>query len=98
MKQNKDKSHVRVYKDLPDNRSSNWDVLSVYGYGYGSGYYYDDIDTRKDKRKHTFSPVLLINTTVYDCEHCKRKKEDCKSEYCEDEDSQPDTGWDIGGW
>lgn len=86
METNKDKSYVRFCKDLPDNRSSNWDVYNAYGYGYGSGYYDDDWYTRKDKRQHEFSPVLLVNSTVYDCKHCGKKKEDCRTEYCEDEE------------
>ena len=79
--------------------SSNTINCSYYGgsSGYGNSYYDSDIYTRKDKRKHQFTPVFLIMSTVYDCEHCKRKKEDCSYEYCEDEDSPPDT-WDTGGW
>lgn len=65
--------------------------------GYGNSYYDSDWTTRKTKREHKFSPILLVFTTVYNCEHCKRKKEDCKYTYCEDEDNPPEL-YDTGGW
>jgi hypothetical protein len=84
------------WKALYSGASANW--RSDYGNssGYGDSYYDSDFYSRKDKRRHEFSPVLLVYTTVYDCKHCGRKKEDCSTDYCEDEGNPP--GWDIGGW
>lgn len=65
-------------------------------YGGKHDYWIPDWDTGNRKRKHEFKAVLLINSTVYDCTHCKRKKEDCKSDYCEDEGKVDD--YDTGGW
>ncbi len=72
---------------------SNWDD-PYGGGGYGrtwsnEGYY----STPKAKRKHKFSPVLLVFSTVYNCEHCGAKQEDCKSEYCDSNDEL-----NIGDW
>lgn len=76
--------------------SGDWDDYYPHGSGYGDPYYSNDFNSRKNKKRHEFSPVLLIYTTCYDCKHCKRKKEDCTSEYCDDENSPPD--WDIRDW
>jgi len=72
--------------------NSDWD----YDMDYGLPSSWDGEYKASSKRKHEFSPVLLVFTTVYNCIHCKRKKEDCKYTYCEHEDNPPE--YDIGGW
>lgn len=65
----------------------DWDMYST-----GRVYYDGDLYSGTTKRKHEFTPVLLIFNTVYNCKHCDMKKEDCISEYCDTE--YPD----IGSW
>ncbi len=72
------------------------DTASNY-YGGRHDYWIPDYDPPEPKRKHEFSPVLLINSTVYDCKHCKRKKEDCKTDYCEEE-GVPPNHQNLGDW
>lgn len=73
------------WKALYSGTCASWD--SDYGNrnGYGNGYYDSDWNTRKTKREHKFSPVLLIITTVWNCSECGKKKEDCLTNYCDDE-------------
>jgi hypothetical protein len=87
---------AEFWKSLYGSAYSSWDSNYGNSSGYGNSYYDSDWTTRKNKREHKFSPVLLIYTTVYNCEHCGRKKEDCKYTYCDDEDNPPT--WDIGDW
>ena len=44
---------------------------------------WEDIEIYKPKRKHEFTPVLLIFSTAYHCKHCGAKKEENKGDYCE---------------
>ena len=71
-----------------------WD--DYYGNGSGSGSGYGDVGwgSSKSKRRHEFSPVLLVFTTVYNCKHCGAKKEDCLTDYCPDKKDD----FDIGDW
>lgn len=75
---------------------ANWDSYSGNGSDNGRSYYDSDWTPRTNKRTHKFSPVLLIFSTVWNCSECGKKKEDCLTNYCEDEDNPPN--WDLGGW
>lgn len=71
----------------------SWDSDYGNSAGYGKGYLDNYYSPPKAKRKHQFSPVLLVFSTVYNCDHCGAKKEDCKTEYCDGKDDL-----DIGDW
>jgi hypothetical protein len=74
------------------NTSNGWDDSDIYRINVGVDDYWDNRSSGKSKRKHEFSPVLLVFTTVYNCKHCGAKKEDCKTSYCDEFDL------DIGDW
>lgn len=83
------------WKGNSANINSHWSGSYGSGGYYGTGYNDYDYGYSKPKRKHSFTPVLLIVTTVYDCEHCGAKKEDCTSDYCD----EPETHYnDQGDW
>lgn len=87
---------AEFWKSLYSGPTSSWDHYyggSWYG-GEGSGNGYGS--SKPSKKEHKFSPILLVFSTVFNCEHCNRKKEDCKYNYCDDEDSPPT--FDTGGW
>lgn len=69
-----------------------WDRSSVNGKSYHS----DPIYSSKTKRRHEFSPLLLVITTCYNCKHCGAKKEDTKTDYCDEKED--DLYYDTGGW
>lgn len=69
-----------------------WDRSSVNGKSYSS----DTIYSTKTKKRHEFSPVLLVITTAYNCKHCGAKKEDTKTDYCDEKED--DLYYDTGGW
>lgn len=89
---NKDgrKHNGTFYTDLYSNVNSHWWYDSNSDSGYGDSNY----DFIEPKRKHKFAPILLIYTTVYNCELCGAKKEDCSSDYC----NQKKSDFDIGDW
>ena len=74
-------------------------VVSSWDYDYISETEYASTEwtVKKNRKQHSFKAILLIYSTVYNCEHCNRKKEDCNYTYCDDEVTPP-SGWDIGGW
>lgn len=82
--------NVTNYKDLINTASAKWDDDYGNYSGYGKPYY----ESPKPKRKHEFTPILLINSTVFNCKLCGAKKEECLTEYCEENEDI----WDTGGW
>lgn len=87
-----DKSKQNSSNINPHRTDRSWDRS---GYGYGE-YGYDS-PSYKSKRKHEFTPVLLVWSTVFDCKHCGVKKETATSEYCESETNDIED-WGTGGW
>lgn len=85
--------NVNPYKDLIINPHNNWDDPYGSSYGGRNDPWAREYSSTKAKRKHEFSPILLINTTVYDCKHCKAKKEDCLTEFCDEPEQL-----NIGDW
>ena len=75
---------------------SSW--ISAYGYGNNGikNYYDHDYDYGTTKTRHKFTPVLLVWSTVYNCKLCGAKKEECKTDYCDDNKKKDD--FDIGDW
>lgn len=97
MKENKgETTDAEFWKNIYGNANCHWDYYDKRRAGNGGNDLDYNSNTRKAKREHEFSPILLVYTTCYDCKHCKRKKEDCKTNYCSDEDNPPE--WDLGGW
>lgn len=92
----KDKPYGNFNTNNVNPHISSYDTIGV-NYGGRYDYWVPDYDPGPSKRKHEFSPILLINSTVYDCKHCKRKKEDCKTEYCEDENKPLEHDY-LGDW
>lgn len=88
-------SNDKFWQSLYGNVNSHWNDRSYSSNSYGTWSYGYDLDYNKPKRRHKFSPILLIFSTVYNCEHCGAKKEDCKTDYC-DEYKEPE--YDTGGW
>lgn len=82
-----------LYKLLSSSTNCSWDSYYGNGIANGNSYYDDDFLTGKTKRRHEFSPVVLIFSTVWNCKHCGAKKEDCRTEYCDELDD-----FDIGDW
>jgi len=90
-----------LFKMVANYISNSWDGYYGDGTGYGGGYNDLDFNTRKTKKRHDFSPVLLIYTTCYNCKHCGMKKEECMWDHCEDEPKnykKKDTDFDYGDW
>lgn len=54
------------------------------GYGYNLDLWgrYEDNSSSYSRTRHDWIPILLLNSTVYDCKHCGEKKEKTKTEYC----------------
>lgn len=65
------------------NINNHWS--SGYGGSHDKSYYDSKIIIPSVRRRHSFSPILLIYTTVFDCKLCGAKKEDCCSDYCEED-------------
>ncbi len=82
----------QFWKSMYGGTSCKWDDNYGNSSSYGTSYYDYDFDSRSTKRRHKFSPVLLIFSTVYNCEHCGAKKEDCLTDFCEDKQH------DFGDW
>lgn len=86
--------NVLFWQAMYGNINNHWSS----GYG-GSNYdksYYDTEPTKSSTRqRHSFSPILLVYTTVFDCKLCGAKKENCSSDYCEEKD---DTNLYDGDW
>ena len=78
---------------------SSWDDPA---WGSGSIGSWDIVNPGIKKRKtqhtkHEYVSILLINSTVYNCKLCGIKKEDAKTEYC-DNLVVPDDDFYIGDW
>lgn len=92
VKRIRNESLNKIYSDIV---TANWDDPWDRGSVNGKSYRDDSIYSAKVKRRHEFSPILLSFATVYDCKHCGAKKEEAKTDYC---DEQDDTDYDTGGW
>lgn len=90
------RSYSEFYKVDYSNPCADWDGMYGSGAGYGKSYYDRDFSSGSTKRKHEFTPILLINSTVFNCKHCGAKQEDAKTEFCDVKEDNND--YDIGGW
>lgn len=84
---------VESWRKITTNPSNNWDDPFSGEYGYKQVNWHREYDSSPSKRPHKFSPVLLVFSTVYNCEHCGAKKEDCLTDYCETKDDL-----NVGDW
>jgi hypothetical protein len=86
-----------LHKSNPCDAIANWDDNWNRGSVNGKSYRNDPIYSSKStKRRHEFSPVLLVISTCYNCKHCGAKKEDTKTDYCDEKED--DLYYDTGGW
>jgi len=87
--------HDELWKGYIINPHHSWDDPFKIDTGHGASNKYSNWGNSKSKKLHKYIPVLLIFTTAYNCEHCGAKKEDCKTDYCEEKE---DYNLDIGEW
>lgn len=94
----KGNKNVKSNQDMYSNINSHWTNYYPSSSSYRGDSYDDDFATFSNKRKHSFTPILLVISTVYNCDHCGAKKEECTTDYCEEKKIDKNHNYDIGDW